>query len=77
MTVSPQETLLMSITVRKQLSVLAWGAALFCSALLLVSATAAAAHKTGHKQQKDQNYQVLVPVSSGSSSLIISSTGTK
>jgi len=35
----------MSITIRKQLSVMAWVASLFCCAMLLFSAFAAAAHK--------------------------------
>jgi hypothetical protein len=39
----------MTMTSRKQLSVVAWGAAGICAFILLVSANAAVSHSVGHK----------------------------
>jgi hypothetical protein len=54
----------MTRIVRQRLSVLAWGASLFCSVLLLISAIAAAEHKrTAPPLEHDTQPYMTAPTS--------------
>lgn len=46
----------MTMTVRKQLSVAAWGGAFICSLLLLISANAAVQHYQARSQNAAETY---------------------
>lgn len=51
----------MTVTVRNQLSVIAWGASLFCCGVLLFSAYAAAAHKAENAPEVKSNPKTSAP----------------
>lgn len=51
----------MTMSIRKQLSLAAWGGAFFCSCLLLLSAQAAVQHYQAHDKHTDKTYTATVP----------------